>query len=122
MPNAPLKPCAHAGCSELVVAGCCPAHSREREQRRGSAYARGYDRRWATYRVWFLGRYPFCGDAPPSAREPNDSLCRAEGRVTLATVVDHIEPHRGDPVKFWDPDNHRAMCKTCHDIKTASGR
>jgi 5-methylcytosine-specific restriction protein A len=34
-------------------------------------------------------------------------------------VVDHVVPHRGDPVVFWDQDNWRALCKRCHDAKTA---
>lgn len=45
--------------------------------------------------------------------------CRAVGKRTAANVVDHIIPHRGDQDKFWDYDNWQALCKTCHDIKTA---
>ena len=37
-----------------------------------------------------------------------------------ATVVDHIKPHLGDYGLFWESDNHQSMCKTCHDIKTAT--
>jgi 5-methylcytosine-specific restriction protein A len=29
-------------------------------------------------------------------------MCKAAGRVTPATVADHIEPHRGDPDRFWN--------------------
>jgi 5-methylcytosine-specific restriction protein A len=36
-----------------------------------------------------------------------------------ATVVDHIVPHRGDPVLFWDEANWQGLCKLCHDAKTA---
>jgi 5-methylcytosine-specific restriction enzyme A len=32
-----------------------------------------------------------------------------------ATVVDHIEPHRGDTGRFWDKANHQPLCKPCHD-------
>lgn len=35
-----------------------------------------------------------------------------------ATVVDHIIPHRNDLTLFWDEDNWRPMCKSCHDKKT----
>jgi 5-methylcytosine-specific restriction enzyme A len=42
-------------------------------------------------------------------------LCaRVEGRTALL-VCDHRAPHRGDPVKFWDPDNLQTLCKPCHD-------
>jgi 5-methylcytosine-specific restriction protein A len=38
----------------------------------------------------------------------------------VATVVDHIIPHNGDMVRFWDQDNWQPLCKQCHDIKTAT--
>jgi 5-methylcytosine-specific restriction protein A len=28
-------------------------------------------------------------------------MCFALGIVNAATVCDHVEPHRGDPVSFW---------------------
>ena len=34
-------------------------------------------------------------------------------------VVDHIIPHKGDKVLFWDRSNWQPLCKTCHDTKTA---
>jgi 5-methylcytosine-specific restriction protein A len=40
------------------------------------------------------------------------------GLVVLATVVDHVIPHRGDVELFWKPGNHQALCKACHDRKT----
>ncbi|MCB4811684.1 HNH endonuclease [Methylovorus menthalis] len=40
-------------------------------------------------------------------------------RLTPATVVDHIKPHRGDMALFWDRNNWQAMAKECHDRKTA---
>lgn len=30
-------------------------------------------------------------------------------------VVDHIEPHKGNLVLFWDANNLQALCKKCHD-------
>jgi 5-methylcytosine-specific restriction protein A len=40
--------------------------------------------------------------------------------VVAATVVDHIVPHKGDKVKFWDSSNWQSLCKRCHDAKTAT--
>jgi hypothetical protein len=40
-------------------------------------------------------------------------MCEAEGVYTPATVADHIEPHRGDPVKFAGP--LQSLCKRHHD-------
>lgn len=37
-----------------------------------------------------------------------------------ASVVDHIIPHKGNDDLFWDMSNHQALCKKCHDIKTAT--
>lgn len=69
---------------------------------------RGYGGKWQRYRLVFLERNPLC------------VMCRAQGKVTAANVVDHIEDHRGDQAKFWDKANHQALCKPCHGIKTAA--
>jgi len=45
--------------------------------------------------------------------------CKKQGKITPATVVDHIVPHKGDQEKFWDPNNHQSLCDTCHNRKTA---
>ena len=82
--------------------------------RGGSIYAmnskltkeKGYDSRWQAARKAYLHSHPLC------------VRCQAEGRLTRATVVDHIVPHRGDPILFWDRENWQALCKSCHDHKT----
>ena len=76
---------------------------------RGGADARGYDSRWRKARKLFLERNPLCVE------------CRKEGRLTPATVVDHIIPHRGDQKLFWDETNWQPLCKEHHDRKTGSG-
>lgn len=35
-------------------------------------------------------------------------------RVTIATVCDHVEPHKGDEQKFWNGP-FQSLCKRCHD-------
>lgn len=75
------------------------------KSRRPSARQRGYDRRWDKVRASFL-------------REPENCFCRRcrqQGRMTVATVVDHIVPHRGDPALFWDRSNWQPLCKPHHD-------
>jgi len=42
-------------------------------------------------------------------------ICLSFGRETLATIVDHIQPHKGDVNKFWSIDNWQGLCKHCHD-------
>lgn len=48
------------------------------------------------------------------AREPLCRLCRAEDRITPATVCDHVEPHRGDVTLFWHGP-FQSLCKPHHD-------
>ena len=71
--------------------------------RNTSAHSRGYDSRWQRARVAFLFAHPLC------------VMCASVGRVTAATVVDHVNPHRGDARLFWDEANWQPLCKVCHD-------
>jgi 5-methylcytosine-specific restriction protein A len=51
-------------------------------------------------------------------REPLCRTCKAAGRVTLATEVDHIIPlFKGGPDT---EDNLQPLCFECHKIKTAT--
>jgi 5-methylcytosine-specific restriction protein A len=61
-----------------------------------------YGRRWRKRRADQIRRYPFC------------KTCLELGVYTVATVADHIEPHRGDPVKFWH-GALQSLCKPHHD-------
>lgn len=109
MPRRGPVPCSHPGCARVVEYGTkyceehAPLHTCED---RGSAAARGYDRRWQKARKLYLQAHPLC------------VRCLEAGRYTKATVVDHIKPHRGDTKLFWDQDNWQALCKPCHDKKT----
>jgi 5-methylcytosine-specific restriction protein A len=111
MPQRPLKPCRHPGCGELTREGYCNKHKQQSkkvaDERRGNANSRGYNYKWQRYRAGFLQKHPLCAE------------CEKQGRVTPATIVDHIIPHKGDTKLFWDKKNHQPLCKRCHDIKTA---
>ena len=72
-------------------------------QQRESAAKRGYGSRWQKYRERYLREHGLC------------VMHQQQGRTVLATVVDHIQPHKGDHKLFWDPKNHQALCKMCHD-------
>lgn len=111
MPFSAPHPCGAFGCAILVPRGQsrCPAHTKAREQARGSAAERGYDRRWQIYRLNFLRSTPLC------------VLCLTIGVVTPATVVDHVQAHKGDERLFWEPSNHRAVCKPHHDARVDEG-
>ena len=90
MPRTPSRPCRFPGCPGFCVKGdvFCKNHVMYSTDRvRGSAAARGYDERWRKARAAFLQKHPLC------------EICRAEGKLVPATVVDHIIPHRGDKRK-----------------------
>lgn len=76
---------------------------KDADQRRGSARQRGYDSRWDKARLAYLASHPLC------------VMCSVQRRLTPATVVDHIIPHKGDLRLFWDTDNWQPLCKPCHD-------
>lgn len=108
MPTRLKVPCQHPGCPNLVPAGekYCSLHKSEHAHDRLLAGERGYNARWRRARKAYLQHHPLC------------VKCLEEGKYVQATVVDHIVPHRGDPVLFWDENNWQALCKKHHDQKT----
>lgn len=61
------------------------------------------DRRWRWKRAAWLAAHPLC------------VFCLARGIVRAATIVDHIQPHRGSDELYWSDDNLQSLCKPCHD-------
>lgn len=62
-----------------------------------------YDsRRWRQMRSLQLSIEPLC------------RMCQAEGRVTAATVADHVTPHKGDEALFFRGEL-QSLCKRHHD-------
>jgi 5-methylcytosine-specific restriction protein A len=45
--------------------------------------------RWTRRRAHQLREHPFC------------VMCEADGHAVVATVVDHVDPHRGNKEKFF---------------------
>jgi len=78
--------------------------------RRDSAHKRGYNRTWQKQSKVFLSQAKWC------------RKCMADDKYNIATVVDHIIPHRRNKELFWDKTNWQALCKRCHDQKTATGQ
>lgn len=64
---------------------------------------RGYGYKWQKARAQYLAEHPLC------------VMCKAQGRVGAANVVDHIEPHRGDQALFWRRSNWQALCSHHHN-------
>ena len=106
MPMKPKKPCQHPGCPRLTNNRYCELHAKLHAHDRESAKERGYGSRWQKARKQFLAKHPLCAE------------CERNGKLTPATVVDHIKPHRKDMALFWDETNWQPLCKKCHDRKT----
>ena len=128
MPDRPPTICREPGCGKIAHASpYCDAHIKDNRSlraardrnaiRRESGLKSLYDS--ALWRVrtrrLILGRDPLCMIAV---------LC---GGRALSTDVDHIiraevyiARHGGDESYFWDPDNLRGACHTCHAHKTAA--
>lgn len=110
MPFAPKKPCAAAGCTALVSdGGYCERCKQVKKakvssynRQRGSSCKLGYGRAWQRLRKQHLAQHPLCVEC---------------GGV--ATVCDHITPHRGDHVLLMSYDNLQSLCASCHSRKTA---
>jgi 5-methylcytosine-specific restriction enzyme A len=47
--------------------------------------------------------------------EPLCRWCKSEGRIVPASIADHIDPHRGDRVKFAGP--LQSLCASCHSSR-----
>lgn len=81
---------------------------READQRRGSARARGYTSAWDKAADSHRRRSPICIYCEMGAwGEPP--------RITAASLVDHLIPHRGDQAVFWNKADWISSCKPCHD-------
>lgn len=76
------------------------------QHERRSRHARGYGTAWGKARAVALARdLHLC--------QP----CQREGRVTPAAEVDHITPKAKGGTD--DLDNLQAICRSCHEAKTA---
>jgi 5-methylcytosine-specific restriction enzyme A len=114
MPYQSLRKCTQPGCSTLVKAGRCRAHSSNHYVERDPNVKRLYNSaRWKQIRkcemqlavIPSLADYPLCSE------------CLADGRLVEATELDHVNPHRGDVVKFFNGP-FKPLCKVHHSSKT----
>lgn len=115
MPQRAGKACTKPGCPGIVQQGVCSTCGPLKAQRdatydreRGSAAARGYDRRWQRLRLMYLRANPFCADC-----------ATAGGQVTQATEVHHKLAKRDGGQDEWD--NLESLCKPCHSKRTMRG-
>ena len=89
-----------------------------------SSTKRGYGYAWQKARAGYLRSHPLCvyclrDPAYAAIRDmaPSTAILRCAElslAAPMATVVDHIEPHRGDQVLFWNKANWQSLCGTHH--------
>jgi 5-methylcytosine-specific restriction enzyme A len=113
MPYAAPTPCRHPGCVALVKRpGYCLQHRADLQQWDSAARARKRQqkRAWPTHGpIWRRLRARVLSETPLCA------ACERNGRITVATVVDHID---GDAMNNART-NLQALCAACHSAKTA---
>lgn len=111
-PQRAKRPCTIGSCKEYASnQGYCEQHQdkiKKKDRERGTSHQRGYDARWNKERLQHLDEHPLCVEH------------LKKDYIVPATVVDHIEPHKGDQELFWNHDNWQSLCKPCHDRKTAT--
>ena len=108
------KMCNEPGCTRPCEGRYCEEHRAAAERRKAArqfagasrkdsaAWARLYGTaRWRAMRLAFLAEHPCC------------AMCGAP-----ASVVDHVEPHRGDEALFYSEENLQSLCQSCHSAKT----
>lgn len=105
--------CRSSGCQRTAIEGkhYCSLHiskessygKRPAPQRKKSSqwHSLYYTSRWRQTSREFLKKYPIC------------FICGGK-----ATVVDHIQPHRGNLDLFYDDNNLQPLCQRCHSRKT----
>lgn len=74
------------------------------EARRGSARQRGYTAQWDKAAAAFRRVHPLCLG------------CQAIKHATAADLVDHVIPHRGNLLLFWDQSLWQPACYFHHNV------
>lgn len=111
MPRSPGKPCPTPGCPGLVRKGACSTCSRQAEQRRGSAAARGYTGQHVDrFRAQVLRAQPWCVLCLPARREPS-TVADHWPRSRRQLVAEGLDPN--------DPQYGRGICHVHHSRETA---
>lgn len=110
MPSAAPRPCTHPGCGVLVRDGTgrCPKHPKPAWVKKATAAKRITGRKLQRMRAELFEREPLCRP------------CRHAGRVTLATMRDHILALEEGGTDT--DDNVQPICHACHAAKSDAER
>jgi 5-methylcytosine-specific restriction protein A len=113
MPVRAKTPCRHGGCSALLdKPGFCDKHRREVFKIQKLTVSDDYKERnrfyqrkaWKSVRALQLQLEPLCRQ------------CRKQGKLTAASIVDHVLPITEGGAEL-DLNNLQSLCKPCHERK-----
>lgn len=71
-------------------------------------------RRKVEWRAWYKTARWLAIRRDQLNAEPLCRMCAADDLLTSATVCDHVEPHRGDEVRFF-AGPFQSLCEGCHN-------
>lgn len=106
MPGHPALPCTHPGCGNLSFDGktACVEHRVAWRKNGFTNDKRLRGRKLDQRRKQLFRRQPLC------------VMCEKTGRITVATIRDHIIPLAEGGSD--DESNTQALCVACHDVKS----
>jgi 5-methylcytosine-specific restriction protein A len=112
MPRTPKQTtCRELGCDNAKVnhSYFCVNHGGARAiqlgEKRKALAAKYGSKQWKQFRQIHLSKYPLC------------ARCQSLGKITPASDVDHIIPHKMN-IDKWMGNRFQSLCRPCHSIKT----
>lgn len=111
MPRKPLKPCSYPSCPKLTDSRYCAEHKKlvdkqynlyERDKTSQKFYQ---SVEWKAVKKRHLQLEPLCRE------------CKRNGKLTKATMVDHIVPIKQGGLPL-DDSNLQSLCWSCHSKKS----
>jgi 5-methylcytosine-specific restriction protein A len=111
MPTKAPRACVHGGCAGYATTGnYCDLHRKALWAERNARPEIRDDKRFYDSAIWQSKRKAVLR-LEPWCRE-----CRRNGRVTPATMVDHIQGIRSGGARLSD-SNLQPLCDACHAVK-----
>jgi len=95
-------------CGGIVRAGVCSRCGPVVDER-ATSHERGYDYAWRIFSEQYRTLNPLCED------------CLEQGKATPSQEVHHKRKLKERPELQYEPTNLLALCRRCHQARTARG-
>ena len=109
MTSKPRKFCAAFPCFYLAEGGSAYCHKHRPAPAPKEADPFYLSVQWRAFRDWYISRHPVC------------EQCEKDGRLTRATMVDHIVELKDGGAAISE-SNVQSLCWKCHGVKTAEAK